>query len=79
MQAGKPKRRRWWWVLAPATLLAWLVGCTSTVTPPAQVGNPTAVLLIRDAMHRGLLLPNDEGFVEFGFGDWGWYALGNDA
>lgn len=60
-------------------LLGWTIGCTSTVTPPALVENPTAVLLVRDAMHRGLLLPNESGYVEFGFGDWSWYALGNDS
>ncbi len=73
------RRRRVWLALVVTGLLAWTVGCTSTVTPPARVANPTEVLLIRDAMHRGLLLPNGNGFVEFGFGDWSWYALGNDS
>ena len=59
--------------------LGILVGCTSTVTPPSSPRNPVEVVLIRDAMHRGLLFPSEDGFVEFGFGDWSWYALGNDA
>lgn len=81
-----PKRRPRRWrrrLLVAATLallFAW-VGCTSTVTPPANVGDPTTVFLLREAMHTGLVLPpsaaNDE-FVEFGFGDWSWFALGND-
>lgn len=58
----------------------WLVlGCTSTVTPPRDVVDPVTVLIIRDAMHRGLLLPEGRGYVEYGFGDWSWYANGADA
>jgi hypothetical protein len=60
-------------------LLFWTAGCTSLVEPPTDVDSPIEVLLIRDAMHRGLLLPNEGGYVEFGFGAWSWYALGEDA
>ena len=67
----------------------WLVllgpafGCTSTVTPPALPANPTTVFLLNEAMHTGLVLPptdaaRDAEYVEFGYGDWGWFALGND-
>jgi hypothetical protein len=58
------------------------VGCTSTITPPSDVADPTTVWLLREAMHTGLVLPPPRPgapFVEFGFGDWSWFALGNDA
>lgn len=71
-QLAKPPK----WLLA---LLLWTAGCTSLVKPPTDVDRPVEVLLIRDARHRGLLLPNECGYVEFGFGEWDWYALGNDA
>jgi hypothetical protein len=33
-----------------------------------------------DDRHRGLLLPRVEGgFVEYGFGDWDWYATNHDS
>ena len=62
-------------------LCASLAGCTSTVTPPTLVTDPVPVFVLREAMHTGIVLPplNDGGeFVEFGFGDWSWFALGND-
>lgn len=73
-----------------AVLLAMLVcsggGCTATVTPPFEPEDPVCVFVLSEAMHTGLVLPPDPGasgepdqFVEFGFGDWSWYALGNDA
>ena len=67
----------WFVLLGPAS------GCTSTVTPPPLPANPTTVFLLSEAMHTGLVLPpadsaRDAGYVEFGYGDWGWFALGND-
>jgi hypothetical protein len=67
----------------------WLVmlgpafGCTSTVTPPPLPANPATVFLLTESMHTGLVLPpadaaRDAEYVEFGYGDWGWFALGND-
>ncbi|MFM1872963.1 MAG: hypothetical protein RL398_2385 [Planctomycetota bacterium] len=79
MLARSKRRRRLALASFAALLLAWLVGCTSTVTPPRDLRDSVDVLLIRDAMHRGLLLPAESGYVEFGFGDWSWYALGNDS
>lgn len=78
-------RHRWWRRLllggaAVAIVFLWF-GCTSTVTPPSHVTDPATVFLLREAMHTGLVLPPrsaDEEFVEFGFGDWSWFALGND-
>jgi len=81
---SKPRRRwrRGLHFAATATpLFAW-VGCTSTITPPANVVDPTTVFVLREAMHTGIALPPcaaNEEFVEFGFGDWSWFALANDA
>ena len=67
-------------------VLVLLVGCTSTVVPPLDPVDPVEVFVLSEAMHTGLVLPPDPGasgnpdqYVEFGFGDWDWYALGNDA
>ncbi|MCA8964664.1 MAG: DUF2459 domain-containing protein [Planctomycetes bacterium] len=79
--AARPRSRRRRTLLAAALLLAgWLLlGCTSVVTPPRDVRDPVTVLIIRDAMHRGLVLPRAHGYVEYGFGDWSWYAAGADS
>lgn len=78
--------RRWWrrvlLVLALTAAAIPVFGCTSTVTPPAAPANPTTVFLLSEAMHTGIVLPPlgpDDEFVEFGYGDWSWFALGNDA
>jgi hypothetical protein len=60
------------------------VSCTVVVTPPPQPEHPTTVFVLREALHLGLVLPSgasasEPGFVEFGFGEWSWYALGNEA
>ena len=63
-------------------LVGTAVGCTSTITPPTAPPHPTIVFLLREAMHTGLVLPpasDGAEFVEFGYGDWSWFALGNDA
>jgi hypothetical protein len=63
--------------------VAWIApGCTATVTPPATVARPVIVHLLREAMHTGLVLPPasaGEPYVEYGFGEWEWFARGNDA
>lgn len=64
-------------------LAASLAGCTSVVWPPAAPAHPTTVYVLREALHLGLVLPvparAPEHFVEYGFGDWSWFALGDDA
>lgn len=59
-------------------------GCTSLVTPPRAPLDPVSVFLLREARHVGVVLParvdgRIERYVEFGFGDWGWYALERNA
>jgi hypothetical protein len=58
-----------------------LVGCTSTVHPPQEVGDDgVPVWLIQDARHRGLILPGAGGqLVEYGYGEFAWYAEMKDA
>lgn len=53
-----------------------LASCTSIVTPPLARDGYVEVLLIDEACHKGLVLPDEEGvLVEWGFGHFGWYAL----
>jgi len=82
--ATRPRRRwrRALFVLALAVASIPVFGCTSTITPPASPATPTTVFLLSEAMHTGIVLPPlgpDDEFVEFGYGDWSWFALGNDA
>lgn len=82
---GRWRRRFRCLAAAVVGLVVILVGsCTSTVAPPAAPANPIAVFILRDAMHVGVVLPVRRGatierYVEYGYGDWSWYALGNDA
>jgi hypothetical protein len=50
-------------------------GCASTITPPEAPSDPITVHLVSSGRHAGLLLPCDDGrTVEYGYGEWGWYA-----
>jgi hypothetical protein len=73
--------RRVWLGLALLILLLppTLLGCTATVTPPRDVKDGVELYLIREAMHRGLVFPLRNGFVEFGFGEEAWYAQRREA
>jgi hypothetical protein len=82
----RSRRRRWRPAIAGLLLAAAVTiaasGCTATITPPANVATPATVFLLREAMHTGIVLPpvaGDDQYVEFGYGDWSWFALGNDA
>jgi len=62
--------------LIGALAFALWTGCASTVTPPARVDDPITVSLLSTGRHAGVLLPCPDGrTVEYGYGDWGWYAL----
>jgi hypothetical protein len=87
-KAPRPRRRFGGWrrrlAAAPFAfcLLVWSASCSTTIRPPANPPEPTTVLLLREAMHTGLVMPSPDRageYVEFGFGDWSWFALGNDA
>ncbi|HEX5053581.1 MAG TPA: DUF2459 domain-containing protein [Planctomycetota bacterium] len=80
-----PRSRRWRRpALAGAVIVAVCghFGCTSVVTAPPSPADPTRVFVLREAMHVGVVLPDGtppQRYLEFGFGDWGYYALGHDA
>jgi hypothetical protein len=80
-----PARRRWSRRLGLGLVLAvtvtWgVAGCTAVVTPPRDVVDGVQVYVLLDDQHRGLVLPDAEvGQVEYGFGEWWWYALREDA
>jgi hypothetical protein len=69
--------------LAVALLALAFVAWTtrpSRVDPPATVADPVTVRLLATGLHSGLLLPCGDGrTVEYGFGEWGWYAHDEDA
>lgn len=61
-------------------VVGWAFGCTSTAEPPVDVDRPVTVYVTSEAYHKGILLPVTEGrWVEYGFGEYEWYALGRDA
>lgn len=69
--------KRWSWTLPLLAVAVFLgvTGCVSEIRPPTSPEDPVATFLLMDDRHRGLLLPRVEGgFVEYGFGDWDWYA-----
>jgi hypothetical protein len=73
-------KRVLWTAVALSVATIVLPGWTSTVLPPAAPTEPTTVLLVAEGLHRGVAFPRPEGgFVEFGFGEWNWYALGHEA
>lgn len=71
--------------ISAAMLVAILAtGCTSLVTAPRAPREPTSVFILREARHIGVVLPDESAsgvtrYVEYGFGDWAWYALGEDS
>lgn len=69
-------------VIAAAALVALLAwsGCAATLTPPTDVEDPVTVRLLRTARHSALLLPCPDGrTVEYGFGEWGWFAQNRES
>lgn len=56
------------------------VACTTIVRPPARSADDVEVLVIDEAWHGGLVLPDGEGaLVEWGYGQFDWYARGESA
>lgn len=84
--APKPRLLRLWRALWRSLLaltlgfaaLVAVFGYTAKVAPPATVHSAATVYVIQDELHLGLVLPARQGFVEFGFGDWEWYARAQD-
>ncbi|GDY03090.1 hypothetical protein LBMAG49_24190 [Planctomycetota bacterium] len=85
---GLPLARRLWlwrliWRIAAAFLAATglvvlLFGYTAKISPPVSVEPAVTVFVIRDQLHRGIVLPLPAGYVEFGFGSFEWYARAKD-
>ena len=65
------------WLLAPGFWLFLVTGCTTTVHPPVNPPDPVAIYVADYGRHSSLVLPaKDRGYVEWAFGDWRWFALG---
>lgn len=59
-----------------AALGLLLASCTSIAVAPRSTEDDVEVLLIDEGWHKGLVLPEEGGKrVEWGFGDYAWYAL----
>ena len=65
---------------AAYSLLLLLPGCGRyTIAPPLDVDRPVTVYIADLGNTSKLVLPtSDDAYVEFGFGDWEFYAKGND-
>lgn len=55
------------------------VGCAWKIHPPAELEEPADVYVSRYGWHTRLALPmgdgSETGLIEYGFGDWKYYAL----
>ena len=69
------------WLLAPGfwlLLLTSSTGCSGTVHPPVNPSDPVTIYVADYGRHSSIVLPaKDGGYVEWGFGDWNWFALGD--
>ncbi len=73
--------------LLPVTVVscACIAGCSYTITPPATVADPVTVYIADLGNTSKLILPREptpDGrtpFVEYGFGDWAYYAKDNHS
>lgn len=67
--------------LAVAALLA--IGCTTTLTLPADVADPVPVMLLDHGYTPSLVLPpvgeEEDSAVRYAYGDWRWYAQGRQG
>ena len=80
--AVAPRRSKTSRRIGHAALLVLLLGLLflfirrrSLVRPPPPVADSVVVRLLATGLHSGLLLPCGGGnVVEYGYGEWGWYA-----
>lgn len=61
--------------LTAITGLALVAGCSWTVAPPDLDRPGTPVFVTAYDKHARLALPTADGYLEYGFGDWHYYAL----
>jgi hypothetical protein len=53
------------------------VSCATTVRPPADVADPSTVVVLSHGISSSLILADESGgAVRFAYGDWRYYALG---
>ena len=66
-----------------AVVVLWVIvlgGCANRVVPPRGVADPATVYIADHGLHASLLLPRREGgYREYSYGQWEWYAKGNDG
>ena len=60
-------------ILATALLLQ---GCSARITPPDTLKQPVTVYLLDHGRHASLLLPDQDHWRRYSYGDWRYYALG---
>ncbi|QVL50452.1 MAG: hypothetical protein KFB96_08520 [Thiocapsa sp.] len=56
----------------------FLYGCVATVFPPPKTDHSRPVYILDHGRHTSLVLGTaDQGLVRWAYGDWGWYAEGD--
>lgn len=67
-------------ILCLLAVVGLLAGCANTIYPPALPDETRRMYLVDVGRHTRLAfgLPDGE-FVEYGYGEWRWYALMEDA
>jgi hypothetical protein len=64
-------------LLVVGVLVLPQAGCSARIIPPAAPPRPQTVLVTDYGKHSSLVLPDGSGhLVEFAFGDWNWFAMG---
>lgn len=67
-------------ILCLLAALGLLAGCANTIHPPGQPGETRTMYLLDLGRHTRLALGLPDGeFVEYGYGEWRWYALMEDS
>lgn len=68
------------WGAFAGIFLTGAAGCVNTVVPSPRVEDPVTVYIGDHGLHASLLLPReDAGFREYAYGQWEWYAKGNEG
>ncbi len=83
-QATDRDSRHWQWRTTAGIALicaAGLTGCTTTlIVPPAVTTESATVFVVDHGRTTSLVVPSKDGtFIRYAYGDWQWYALGNQT
>ena len=77
---GKRCTARLWVVMVVVVAALPVGGCSVRVTPPTAPADPVRVVLVDFGDTSRLVLPRGDGrWVEYGFGEWKWYALNRES